>query len=116
MGMFILRLGIPLILTLSVGYLLRRLDRNWEAEATARRRALDAAMLAAHLPQIPTIDQPCWEVRSCLPEVRERCPADARPGVACWIARYQAEGKLPTACAGCAMFLTARQVATEAAD
>jgi uncharacterized membrane protein YraQ (UPF0718 family) len=32
-GMFILRLGIPLIITLLVGYWLHRLDNKWQAEA-----------------------------------------------------------------------------------
>ena len=36
-GMFILRLGIPLIITLLVAYWLRRLDDKWQAEARARQ-------------------------------------------------------------------------------
>ncbi|MBX7236441.1 MAG: hypothetical protein K1X65_18800 [Caldilineales bacterium] len=33
LGMFFLRLGVPLLLVVGVGYLLRRLDARWEAEA-----------------------------------------------------------------------------------
>jgi hypothetical protein len=36
-GMFILRLGVPLLITLLVAYWLRRLDGKWEAEARARQ-------------------------------------------------------------------------------
>jgi uncharacterized membrane protein YraQ (UPF0718 family) len=36
-GMFVLRLGIPLAITLLVGYWLRRLDNKWQAEARARQ-------------------------------------------------------------------------------
>ena len=36
-GMFILRLGVPLLITLLVAYWLRRLDSKWEAEARARQ-------------------------------------------------------------------------------
>ena len=115
-GMFILRLGVPLILTLAVGYWLRRLDRRWEAEAQERRQAIDASLTATHLPQIPTVAQPCWELRSCPSRARESCPAYTRPAVACWIARYQAEGKLPSVCLGCLIFTTARQEAPEPAD
>jgi len=32
-GIFLLRLGVPLAITLAVGYWLRRLDAKWEAEA-----------------------------------------------------------------------------------
>lgn len=109
LGMFILRLGVPLILVLGVGYVLRRLDRNWEAEATARRRALDAEILAAQLPQISMSDRPCWEVRSCPPRVRDGCPVHSRSGVACWIARYQAEGEMPAMCVGCSLLVAAQQ-------
>jgi len=34
-GMFVLRLGVPLAITLAVGYLLRRLDAKWQAESEA---------------------------------------------------------------------------------
>lgn len=36
-GMFILRLGVPLVVTLGVAYWLRRLDNKWVAEARARQ-------------------------------------------------------------------------------
>ena len=36
-GMFILRLGVPLVITLMVGYWLRQLDARWQAEALARK-------------------------------------------------------------------------------
>lgn len=38
-GMFVLRLGVPLAITLAVGYLLRRLDAKWQAESEAQWRA-----------------------------------------------------------------------------
>ena len=36
-GMFILRLGVPLLITLLVAYWLRRLDDKWQAEAQTRQ-------------------------------------------------------------------------------
>ena len=36
-GMCILRLGVPLVITLLVAYWLRHLDGKWEAEARARQ-------------------------------------------------------------------------------
>ena len=36
-GMFILRLGVPLLITLLVAYWLRRLDKKWQAEAQTRQ-------------------------------------------------------------------------------
>ena len=37
-GMFILRFGVPLAITLAVGHWLCRLDARWQAEVKARRR------------------------------------------------------------------------------
>jgi hypothetical protein len=33
LGLFLLRLGVPLAITLIIGYWLRRLDDRWQAEA-----------------------------------------------------------------------------------
>ncbi len=35
-GMFIVRLGVPLAITLAIAYFLRRLDAKWKAEAQAK--------------------------------------------------------------------------------
>lgn len=51
-GMMFLRIGVPLLIILAIGYGLKRLDRRWEAEA---RR--DAAKRAGEQPQ-PEIPAP----------------------------------------------------------
>lgn len=38
-GFFFLRIGVPLLATAGIVYLLKRLDRRWEAEARAAQRA-----------------------------------------------------------------------------
>jgi len=38
-GMFLLRIGVPLTMTLAVAYFLRRLDAKWQAEAWAEWEA-----------------------------------------------------------------------------
>ena len=53
-GMMFLRIGVPLLIVLAIGYGLKRLDKRWEAEA---RR--DAAKMAAEQPgQQPEIPAP----------------------------------------------------------
>ena len=37
-GMLFLRFGVPLLIVIGIGYLLKRLDRRWEAEAWPSRR------------------------------------------------------------------------------
>ncbi|HRJ45583.1 MAG: hypothetical protein KJZ86_16055 [Caldilineaceae bacterium] len=39
LGFFLLRLGVPLLITLAVCYGLRRLDARWQAEAEAEYAA-----------------------------------------------------------------------------
>lgn len=38
LGFFLLRLGVPLLITAAVCYGLRRLDAHWQAEAAAEKR------------------------------------------------------------------------------
>jgi hypothetical protein len=104
-GMFILRLGVPLAITLAIGYLLLRLDRKWQAEAWAewessqleqKEQAGQAAPLMA--------GQLCCDLKECSQAVREQCPAFKRPNIPCWLARRRAEGRLPAACYDCEFF------------
>ncbi len=99
-GMFILRLGVPLAVTLGIGYLLRRLDARWEAEAIAERTHQAApAELEALKPE-----RPCWEIKGCPEEKKAGCPACAFWDIPCWVARLRATGRLPRECYDCALF------------
>jgi hypothetical protein len=53
LGMFVVRIGIPLGVVLLLGYFLKRLDRRWEAEARAERAAAAAAEQPAAQPAAP---------------------------------------------------------------
>jgi hypothetical protein len=55
LGMFFLRLGVPLLLVVGVGYLLRRLDARWEAEA---REQVGNATRSTRPEQRPGAGQP----------------------------------------------------------
>jgi hypothetical protein len=108
-GMFILRLGVPLAITLAVGYVLLRLDAKWQAEAWAewesdKLEEEEQAEQAAGRATSPMAKQPCWELKGCSQAVREQCPAYKRPDVPCWLVRRRAEGRLPAACYDCELF------------
>jgi hypothetical protein len=108
-GMFILRLGVPLAITLAVGYLLVRLDRKWQAEAWAEWESSqleqeEQAKQAAGRVASPVAGQFCWELKECGQAVREQCSAFKRPNIPCWLARRRAEGRLPVACYDCELF------------
>ena len=52
-GMLFLRFGVPLLVVIGIGFLLKRLDRRWEAEAWAEQAKAQAAEVPAEQPGIP---------------------------------------------------------------
>ena len=122
-GLFVLRLGIPLTITVAIAYFLRRLDARWEQEARLEQEAGRATREVAeeeiiYTPQpglplqapIPALfdgfGKPYWETnKDCNPIKMEDCPAHQDPSVPCWQARRQAEGRIPVECYHCEIFL-----------
>ena len=100
-GIFLLRLGVPLLITLAVGYGLRRLDARWQAEAQAR---LEQEEVPAELKALKMSEQPCWEIKGCDEAKRAQCPACKAWDIPCWVARLRATGQLPAACHNCDLF------------
>jgi hypothetical protein len=86
----VLRLGIPVAVTIGVIALLRRLDRRWQKESLA-------------LPVIPA-GKPCWEVKGCSDEKKKGCAAAANPQIPCWQVFRSGNGALKETCLGCDVF------------
>lgn len=129
-GLFILRLGVPLAITLAIGYCLRRLDAKWQAEAQAQRlmaqdevqHGLEAESLTVREKEVPGLgeipgkraeltlksfrinNQPCWLLKDCPEASRLNCPAYQYPYLSCWMARYRATGQIPSQCYSCEIF------------
>lgn len=115
LGMFLLRLGLPLAVTIALAWALRRLDARWQAEAAqARLMALDVSLVALSDENVDS--RPCWEQRGCTAERRTRCPAYARPAEPCWLARMDSEDALPETCPACALFHATRAAHIVAGD
>ncbi len=104
-GLFVLRLGIPLAITILISWGLGRLDRRWQAEAEAQRllEALPTATNAAGAKD-GVARRPCWLFRDCTEERRSACAAGKEQSLPCWMVRLRAEGRLPATCPGCALF------------
>lgn len=103
-SMFVLRLGVPLAITLAVAYLLRRLDAKWQAEAWLKREVSRARGKTSAEPELLKVEQPCWDLKGCDESVRAKCPTAKIPNIPCWIARHQVEGRLPAECYNCDVF------------
>ena len=78
-GMFLLRLGIPLAITFAIAFGLKRLDARWQKEAQERSSSL-ANVIAA------------------------KCQFAGRANPVCWVARRQSEGQMATECRSCNLF------------
>ena len=106
-GLFVLRLLIPLAITVAVGFWLRRLDAKWQAEARARlaaSRAQSEDMVEPELELFRVVEPPCWVQKDCPEDVYTRCPALKTPDIPCWLARYRTDGVVPAKCYRCQLF------------
>ncbi|RME47261.1 MAG: hypothetical protein D6791_06305 [Chloroflexi bacterium] len=114
----LVRLLVPLLITIAVGAILRRLDARWEAEVRARLQTEDKAaagepVLSSEAPwPLPVTPQvswnefgvPCWIVKSCDEATRISCAAFADAAIPCWLARRRIEGRIPLTCYRCVVF------------
>ncbi len=88
----LLRLAIPIAATLFVVYILRRLDKRWQAEAEL---------------QPVGVEKPeCWKVKGCPPEQVENCAAAKSP-LPCWQVKRLPNGYLNEDCLSCPVFIEA---------
>lgn len=110
MGMFIVRIGVPLAITVAVGMWLRRLDQKWEAEAQAQMASERAVEHDVKI--VTVVEEPCWKVNNCSESKRSACPASQFPSLPCWMARLREEGHLPGECSHCKMFAPKQVVQT----
>lgn len=67
-GMFLLRFGLPLAVTVGLVYVLKRLDRRWEEEARAYQATQKAAEKAAEQPAPRPVERPAPVKRTPTPE------------------------------------------------
>ncbi len=89
----VIRLAIPIGITLVAVIILRKVDARWRKEAD-------------QLP-VPAVEKPlCWEISECDPSVSEDCPARASP-LPCWQFYRLSNGYLNEKCLTCKVFLQA---------
>lgn len=109
-GMFLVRLGVPIAITLAVAYFLRRLDARWQAEAWVEWEASQPEEKVSAKARPFLTSEPCWALKGCDETTRANCAATKEPGLPCWLARRRSEGKLPAECYKCELF-SLRQIA-----
>lgn len=106
-ALFVLRLGVPLAITILITWGLKSLDARWQADAEARQAAASVAageMQPGAFKAPQARQTPCWSLRNCAEARQNGCAACKEPGLPCWMARLRADGRLPSNCYGCALF------------
>jgi hypothetical protein len=92
-----IRFGIPIIVTALLVWGLRKLDAQWQSEATEK---------VAQLQRLSTNGRkPCWKIRNCPPKEREGCPAYMQKSlIPCWQIFRNGRGELRESCLDCEVF------------
>jgi len=109
-GMFFLRIGLPLLVVIGIGYLIQR----WLEPKAVHEQFEGMVRTAQENVAVGAASQPCWDVKNCSPELRAECAAFMHTDIPCWLARQIAGQSLPEGCSACAVraqILTTRQSA-----
>lgn len=90
---FLLRLAIPIAITILLVVLLRHFDKRWQVSAETKA-------FAGLKPRNPG----CWDVKHCSAEQRATCHAYAHPDTPCWQIKRNSQGLLQQECLVCKIF------------
>jgi hypothetical protein len=88
----LLRLAIPIILTILLVFILRKLDARWQADARFTST------------QVQRME--CWKIKGCPPEQQKNCIA-ATSHMPCWQVYRLPNGYLHEECLSCRVFIDA---------
>ena len=99
--MFVLRIGIPIVITLLIGlWLEKRLASPQEPEEME-----DSTSKTARYTRTGNIIQiHCWDLKRCEKTQRAQCAAFQHPDLPCWLAIQAEGGKLREECFTCSLY------------
>jgi hypothetical protein len=91
--LLLLRVAIPIAVTITFIKLLKWLDERWKQEADLE---------GAKVVQVGNVG--CWEINECPAEQRAACNAYNNPDKPCWQVLREKNGRLQERCIGCDVF------------
>lgn len=89
----LLRVVLPVAVTITIIYVFKRLDERWKREAD---------LVNADFVKVGNIG--CWEINQCPTEQRASCKAYNNPDKPCWQVFRDKNGRLQERCIGCDIF------------
>ena len=91
-GMFVLRVAVPIALTIALGKWLEKKLSPQNAENSAPKAS--GKIIQLH----------CWDVKRCPAATRAQCAAYKHPELPCWLALQAEGGKVRPECFSCALY------------
>lgn len=94
---FLLRLGIPVVVTAILVVALRRIDQRWQndAEQNIQSETEHASLFSQFQ---------CWITHNCPQENQDKCPAYLENNKPCWQVFRNGAGELRQKCLDCPVF------------
>jgi hypothetical protein len=89
----LLRLALPIVATVLIVFLLKRLDEHWKKDSDVRE---DQVVKPGNVG--------CWDINNCPEENRAACKAYQNPQTPCWQVFRMDNGRLQERCIGCEVF------------
>lgn len=96
LGMFLLRVAIPIALTIAFGKWLEKKLKPTEQDHAAK---VPAVHKSGNIIQLH-----CWDIKRCDPAIRAKCAAHKHPELPCWLAIQAEGGKVSAECFTCALY------------
>lgn len=93
---FLLRFGVPVLVTALVIWLFKQLDSRWQAEAQELQERIGPETL------MPAVR--CWVLNDCPEDKMQNCPAYQHREKPCWQNFRAVDGSLQENCLGCGVF------------
>mgnify|MGYP003959259255 FL=1 len=93
---FVMRFGLPVVLTALIILLFKRLDDRWQAEAQEYQQRSTPESL------FPALR--CWILNDCPEERHQNCKAYQNQDIPCWQNFRTVDGSLKESCLGCGVF------------
>jgi hypothetical protein len=91
--LLLLRVVVPIAVTITFIRLLKWLDDRWKQEADVE---------TSQLVKVGNVG--CWEINNCPQENRASCKAYNNPDIPCWQVFREKNGRLQERCIGCDIF------------
>ncbi len=95
-GMFVLRVGVPIALTIVLG---KWLEKRLKPQEQDEERQVRAPSRSDKIIQLH-----CWDVKRCDPAIRAQCAAFKHSELPCWLAIQTEGGKVRAECFTCSFY------------